>query len=128
MPQKYIVVNPDGLNVRSQMSTLNVLNIKRKMSNGEGFTVFEVYTQNGNQKWGRVSDNPGGLQQEFVCLSIGNREYARAEAPAPSAPIGAPPPNAGSAPHLEEGFRRLMDWARAVDAWARFMGFEGPLL
>jgi hypothetical protein len=110
------------------MTTLNVLNIKRKMSNGEGFTVFEVYMQGGSQKWGRVSDNPGGLQQEFVCLSIGNREYARAEAPSAPPPPAAPPPNAGSAPHLGEEFRRLMEWARAVDAWARFMGFEGPRL
>ena len=87
MSQKYIVVNPDGLNVRSQMSTLNALNIKRKMSNGEGFTVYQTYVQKGNQVWGRVSDNPGNVQQEFVCLSIANREYARLEAPTAPLPL-----------------------------------------
>lgn len=58
MSQKYIVVNPDGLYVRSlrsQTTTLNMLNIKRKMSNGEGFTVHQTYVQRGNQVWGRVS-------------------------------------------------------------------------
>ncbi|MBI3175125.1 MAG: hypothetical protein HYZ25_15470 [Chloroflexi bacterium] len=62
MSQKYIVVNPDGLYVRSQMTTLNALNIKRKMSNGEGFTIHQTYVQKGNQVWGRVSDNPGNVQ------------------------------------------------------------------
>ena len=110
MNYKYIVTNKDGLLVRSQTSTLNPLNIKRKMSNGEGFTVYQTIVQNGNQTWGRVSDNPGGLQQEYVCLSIGNREFARLEAPT------APMPGTAS----------LLEWAQAMDAWARFMGYEGP--
>lgn len=108
--KKYIVVNPNGLNVRGTMTTLNTLNIKRKMSNGEGFTVFETYVQAGSQVWGRVSDNPGGLQQEYVCLSIANREYAREQAPTASLPEAA----------------GLVEWAQALDAWARFMGYEGP--
>ena len=49
MNYKYIVINKDGLLVRSQTSTLNPLNIKRKMSNGEGFTVYQTIVQNGNQ-------------------------------------------------------------------------------
>lgn len=97
MDEKYIVVNSNGLNVRSQKSTTNPYNFLRSMSYGEGFTVFETYIVKGStglQKWGRISDNPGGISQEYVCLSIGNKEYAKKESgdmPPVTPPVVTPP-------------------------------------
>src|SRR5574343_1129070 len=92
--QNYIVVNPGGLFVRSQMDTTNPANRLRSMSNGEGFIVYDTYTQKGTtglETWARISNNGGGLLQEYTCLSIGNRVYALPQAmpaqPAPATPI-----------------------------------------
>src|SRR5262245_60414528 len=110
MPENYIVTNKDGLLVRSQMNTKNDANIKRKMSANEGFTVYQTYVQNGNETWGRLSNDPGALQQEYTCISIGNRVFAkREEAPMPSIPYAI-----------------SSEWATAIDAWARSNGFKGP--
>ncbi len=75
MSESWIVTGGQGLNVRSQMDTTNSRNILRKMSKGEGFTVYETYQVKGSsglQTWGRVSENPGDRRQEYACLSIGN--------------------------------------------------------
>lgn len=104
----YIVKNKLGLYVRAQMETRNPANIKRKMSSGEGFIVYQTYVVNGNQLWGRVSSNPGMLEQEFVCLQIANRVYAVAEE---SQPVTTERPNPA--------------WILQIDAWARSMGYKG---
>ena len=109
LPGKYIVVNRDGLLVRSQMSTLNPLNVIRKMSNGEGFTVYQVIQQ-GDKTWGRLSSNPGDPRQQYACLSIlGRPLFAVPE------PVAAPLPEAGD----------VSEWQKEIDAWARFMGYAG---
>ncbi len=114
MPEKYIVTNGDGLLVRSQMTTTNPFNVKRKMSNGEGFTVYQVYVQNGSHTWGRVTDNPGSVQQQYVCLSIvGRPPFAVLEAPI-SEPTPAP--------------SDLVTVVKALGAWASLKGYEGPQL
>jgi hypothetical protein len=106
----YIVVNGDGLNVRSQMNTTNSKNLLRRMSNNEGFVVHETYNvqgMSGLQVWGRVSDNPGGISQEYVCLQIGNKVYAKEQTSQPTQPVS----NA---------------WQTAIDTWARSQGYTGP--
>lgn len=98
-------MNRDGLNVRSQMSTTNPKNVLRRMSFGEGFKVYEVYNvkgMSGLQVWGRVSDNPGGISQEYVCLSIGNKVYAKTE-----------------------DSKAFSSWAHEVDAFLRTLGYKG---
>jgi hypothetical protein len=106
----FIVTNGEGLNVRSQMSTTNPKNLLRKMSPNEGFTVFETYNVkgiSGLQIWGRVSDNPGGISQEYVCLSIGNKVYAKKEE-TPNAPEN-------------------LHWAHEVDSFLRTLGYTGSM-
>ncbi len=106
----YIVVNGDGLNVRSQMSTTNPKNLLRKMSQNEGFVVLETYNVkgvSGLQVWGRVSNNPGGISQEYACLSIGNKVYAKEEIP--STPVSG----------------QLGTWAHEVDLYLRSLGYKG---
>lgn len=104
---QYIVTNKPRINVRAQMDWRNAANIKRKMSNGEGFTVYQTYVINGNELWGRVSDNPGDVQQEYVCISIGNRSFCKADEAQPE--MGAP-----SALFFIQ-----------LDAWAREKGYKG---
>ena len=108
MPKHFIVTNSRGLYVRSQTDTTNPYNKLRKMSNGEGFEVYEIYPvkgMTGLQIWGRISDNPGGITQEFTCLSIGNKTYAKEE-------TGTTPPTSST-------------WAQEIDAWARLNGYHG---
>ena len=82
MSQNYIVKNPAGLLVRAQMDTTNSTNILRKMSNGEGFTVFQLINQPNGYVWGRLSDDPGNLQQQYACISIlGRTAFAVPELP-----------------------------------------------
>ena len=112
MPKNFIVVNNDGLNVRTQMDTTNKNNLLRWMSGSgaEGFVVYEIYQKKGMtglQTWGRISDNPGGILQEYVCLQIGNRVYAKEQ-------TGVSEPGTDL-------------WHAAIDAWARSKGFDGPL-
>lgn len=107
MPEYYIVTNADGLLTHSQMSTISAT--RRKMSNGEGFTVYQTKLMNGNQTWGRLSEDPGGLQQEYVCLQIGNREFAKKQ------PLSEPIPST-----------TLLEWAQSADTWMRLNGFKGP--
>jgi hypothetical protein len=108
--KRYIVTNPPGLQRRSQMSTVNPFNIKGKLSNGEGFDVYEVYTIKANQKWGRITDNPGDVQQEYVCLSIGNKTFAREEL-------------AGTGNTAQV----TLAWCMAVDRFLRDkLGYTGP--
>lgn len=110
----YIVVNKDGLNVRSQMSTTNDKNLLRRMSKGEGFEVQQTYNvpgMTGLQVWGRLSNNPGGIRQEYVCLQIGNKKYAEEEKP--SVPVYVP-------------IDAVDAWRYAVDAWIRLRGYDGP--
>jgi len=104
----YTVTNPEGLFVRAQMNTTNPFNIWRKMSNGESFTIYQTYPI-GAQIWGRLTDNPGNVSQEYACLQIANKQFARLEAPPADIPAG------GS---------RV--WMLALDTWARSQGFNGP--
>jgi hypothetical protein len=106
--QGYIVTNSEGLNVRSQMNTTNSKNLLRRMSPNEGFIIYETYQvkgMSGLQTWGRVSNNPGGISQEYVCLSIGNKIYAKAQDAQPVTQTPA--------------------WAYELDAWARTQGYTG---
>ena len=107
----YIVTNKDGLLVRAQMDTRNPHNIKRKMSNGEGFIVYQTYVKNANQVWGRVSDNPGDVQQEYTCLSIANRTFAKIEI---------------SDEELKS-YKVNPRWIIAIDLWARSKGYTDVL-
>lgn len=103
----YIVTNAEGLNVRAQMDTRNNKNIQRWMGKGEGFEVFQTYQIkgiSGLQTWGRISTNAGDVSQEFVCLQIGNKTYARAEATEP----------------------QPLSWTLSVDAFLRTLGYKGP--
>lgn len=104
---KYIVTSVQGLLVRAQMDTRNAYNIRRKMSNGEGFIVYQTYVRNGNQLWGRLSTNPGGLEQEYSCLMIGNKVFAVAEE---IQVIGLQPNPA---------------FFIQLDQWARSIGYKG---
>lgn len=104
---KYIVTNKYGLLVRAQMDTKQSANIKYKMSNGEGFTVYQTYVRNGNQLWGRISANPGLVEQEYACLQIANREFARAEE------------------YQTLGLLPNPSWYIQIDAWARSKGYNG---
>lgn len=105
---KYIVKSNPYLLVRSQMETRSSSNIIRRMSNGEGFTVYQTYVVRGNQLWGRLSDNPGGVEQEYACLQIANKVFAVAE---------ESQPNIRSSPNPM--------WFIQIDAWARTMGYTG---
>lgn len=109
----YVVVNPNGANVRSQMNTMNPNNLLRQMSANEGFEVYEIYNMHGIsglQVWGRVSKNPGGISQEYVCLQIGNRVFAKEQE------FDRPYP-----PQPDQDA-----WRIAIDSWARSKGFNGP--
>lgn len=105
---RYIVTNKPYLYVRSQMTTKNSANVKRKMSNGEGFIVYQTYVQNGSELWGRISSNPGLVEQEYACLQIGNRQFAKADDDQPLL---------GNQPNVA--------WFVQMDAWARSMGYKG---
>lgn len=108
MGTPYVVINSNGANVRTQMSTLNPFNIVRVMGTNEGFVVHETYNisgMSGLQVWGRISDNPGGQKQEYVCLSIGNKVYCKLQ----ETPLPMPE-----------------NWAQAIDVWARSIGYTGP--
>ena len=109
MTSKYIVVTSPTLNVRAQMTTMNPYNILRKMSSGEGFIVYETYQvkgMSGLQLWGRIAENPGGITQEYVCLQIGNKVYAKEE----SKPIETTTP---------------ANWQIEVDTFLRTLGYKG---
>ena len=113
MDKNFVVLNGNGANVRSQMTTLNPYNIVRKMSFGEGFVVHEIYNvkgMSGLQVWGRVSDNAGGISQEYVCLSIGNKVYAKEEAVTSVA-----------SPEIVN----VSSWQWEVDAFLRTKGYTG---
>lgn len=105
--QSFIVTNSEGLNVRSQMSTTNSKNVLRKMGANEGFTVYETYSvkgMSGLQTWGRVSNSPGGISQEYVCLQIGNKVYAKAQ---------------------DISATQIPAWTYEIDTWARSQGYTG---
>ena len=106
----YIVVNKRGLNVRSQMTTTNQANIQRTLSFGTGLVVHEVYHiqgMSGLQTWGRITENPGGQQQEYVCIKIGEMIFAQEE-------------------QANEDVDTATDWMHEIDAWARTKGYTGP--
>ena len=114
----FIVTNKDGLNVRSQMDTTLAKNILRRMGKGEGFEVYETYSikgKSGLQTWGRLSNNPGSVNQEYSCLSIGNVTYAKVEGSTPPSPTPIPPPEWA-----------YIQWAIEVDHFLREqMGYTG---
>ena len=70
----YTVTNKDGLLVHSKLDTTS--QTLRKMANGESFKVYQLYPVNTNQIWGRLTDNPGNVSQEYTCLQIANKEFA----------------------------------------------------
>lgn len=102
----YIVNNQygAGLNVRSKPDT-QTGQIIRFMTNGEGFQTQDVFTV-GNQQWARVSIGDQ-VKQEYVCLQIGNKIYAR--------PQTTPTPQT----------QPSSTWAQAIDQWARSKGYNG---
>jgi hypothetical protein len=73
------------------------------MTNGEGFTAQDVFTL-GERSWARVSIGDQ-VKQEYVCLQIGNKIYAR--------PQSAPVHNTNQT------------WEEQIDAWARNEGYNG---
>lgn len=94
--------NKDGLLVRSQMDTTNPKNVVRKMSDGEEFLVYQTYVVKRNQVWGRLTNNPGAVQQEYCCLSIANRTFAVPD---------------NFQPHGD--VKISLQWIQQVDVWAR---------
>lgn len=107
----YTVTNPDGLQVRAQMITTNPRNFIRKMSNGESFVVYQTHIVSRNQLWGRLTNNPGDVQQEYACLSIANRTFARLD-------VNQMPENIHINPQ----------WVEEVDRQLRAKGFVINLL
>lgn len=107
----YTVTSPDGLLVRAQTLTTNPQNILRKMSNGESFVVYQTLIVNRNQKWGRLTNNPGDIKQEYACLSIANKTFAVLDIN-----------------QLPEDVRINPQWIEEVDRQLRAKGFVINLL
>ena len=105
---QYIVTNSKGLTVRGKPDTQTGGAI-RKMSMGEVFDVIEIITPTNNQKWGRLTDD-NDVTQEYACLQIGNRYFAR------KSEVGDPPTEPPTA----------MAWMLSMDSWARTKGYTGP--
>lgn len=103
----FLVINPKGLNVRSQpLTTVN--NIVRVMSPGEAFTAFDVILIKGTQTWARLTQGDSVIQQYCMISEVGRPAHCREQASQ-----GVPPP--------------ASSWQNALDAWARLKGFDGPL-
>lgn len=114
MARYFIVVNPSGLNVRSKPDTATG-QVVRHMTNGEGFTANDVFTQ-GNQTWARVSRGEG-VQQEYCCIAIANKVFCREQVTG-QVDIA----NGQTAPgQLLTPFDRL----EKLEAWARTKGYTG---
>jgi len=108
MSETYIVTNK-FLFVRGKPDTKTGGTI-RKMSQGEAFDVVEIITPTNNQKWGRLTDD-NDVTQEYACLQIGNRYFAR-KSVANDTPTEPP---------------ALAVWVLSMDAWARSKGYTGPM-
>ena len=110
----YIVTNQygNGLNVRSKPDT-RTGSIMRFMTNGEGFQAYDIFTI-GNQTWSRVSRG-NQVIQEYACIAIGNKIYAREQQTPPTDDTLA------FISHLKQYILKL-------DKWARANGFDGDRL
>lgn len=106
-PTTYIVTNQygNGLNVRSKPDT-NTGKVMRTMTNGEGFQAYDIFTL-GNQTWARVSRGDQ-VVQEYACIAIGNKIYAREQTTPP-----------------RDDNQAQQRWANQIDAWARSNGYNG---
>ena len=100
----YLVVNPQGLNVRSQPSTNHNATILRKMSQGEAFQTLELFYI-GNQLWARLTAHTT-RSNEYCCITYANRE-----------PFAIP---------ADDDDPNTDTWTIALDQWARSLGYNGP--
>lgn len=98
------------LNIRAAMSS--TAGIVGGYSNGEPFTVFEVYPEKDGIVWGRVSSNTGGGSARFAALRVNNHPKANLEKAFEEQPQTPMP--------------RLEMWIREVDAFLRGQGYMGP--
>jgi len=108
--QTYIVTNDKGVLVRGKPDTKTGYPI-RKMAAGEAFTVIEIITTDNNQKWARLTDD-NDVTQEYCCIQIANKYFARPSASQETFTRASAPP--------------AMAWAESMDAWARTLGYQGP--
>jgi hypothetical protein len=99
------------VNIRAAMNTMIDANIVGKFSQGEPFTVLEVYPENGGILWGRVSSNVGGGSSRYVALRVNNHPKAHMERAADEVP---------------DQTSQFEQWMLALDSWARIQGFKGP--
>lgn len=100
--QIYIVINPDGLNIRTQPNEKVRYNIKRRMSAGEKFTAYDVFlSQSGLEVWAQLSTIP--RQPEYCMIASARTTFAK--------PAGT---------EIEPE-----SWKEEIDAWARTQGYTG---
>jgi hypothetical protein len=108
----YIVTNTEGLRVRSQMDTRNDKTILRTMHKSEGFDGYQEYQipgPTGLQTWVRLSTNSGDVRQEYACIRIGNRHFAKEEE------------------DKSKPAESTQEWMEAVDTYLRTkLGYRGP--
>lgn len=98
------------MNIRAGMHTN--AGIVGGYSNGDPFTVFEVYPEKDGIVWGRVSSNTGGGSLRFTALRVNNHPKAHLEKAFEETPSTPMP--------------RLEMWIRELDQWARANGYNGP--
>jgi hypothetical protein len=100
--QKLIVVNKEGLNVRSKPDT-KTGQVIRRMTNGEGFTAVNIFTV-GAETWARLTTAESVIQQYCMISIVGRPLFAihQEATPAPSS-----------------------NWQTEIDTWARTKGFNG---
>lgn len=98
------------LNIRAAMNS--TAQLVGGYSNGEPFTVFEVYPEKDGIVWGRVSSNTGGGSSRYVALRVNNHPKVTLEKAFDETPSTPMP--------------RLEMWIREVDSFLRGNGFNGP--
>lgn len=100
--QTYIVINRDGLNIRTQPNEKVRYNIRRRMSAGEKFNAYDVFlSQSGQEVWAQISPIPN--KPEYCMIANAKTIFAK---------------SAGM--ELEQ-----KSWMDEIDAWARTQGYTG---
>lgn len=99
------------MNIRAAMNTMTDANLVGRYSNGEPFSVYEVYPETGGIVWGRVSSNTGGGTSKYVALRVNNHPKVMFEKPFAQEQLPT---------------TSLLNWATGIDAWARVQGYKGP--
>lgn len=100
---QYIVINSQGLNLRTQPTATVKYNISRRMTLGEIFTASDVIlSQSGLEIWARI-DQGNNKPALWAMIMDKSTTYA-----------------------TPRGYQVTpSDWQHAIDAWARTMGYDG---